>query len=170
MREIPKKNYVLYAVLCIVTVLIVFYVMAWYQASKNYEKGNFIMMNFLSQIHEEELGSFLLENPEIVIYVSSSADDQYKGFEKKLKNLIVKEEIKTHFIYLDSSVVADVDKSFENYYSDMLKNKNVHLTCIPNLLIVENGEIVDILYKFEEEPDTKAVSDFLKKYGVIERD
>lgn len=167
MKEIPKINYVLLGVMSIITILVVVYMSNWYKASKSYQLESSIMTNFLGEIKESEIENYILENPEIVIYISNDQEDETKKFEKKLKNFIIKEEVKSHFIYLDcNNISSEFMKKFQkNYFKDSLKT--LYLS-YPNLLIVNDRKIVDILYKLDQEVDINDVKQFLEKNGVLD--
>ena len=166
MRKIPTKNYVILTILAVVKVIIFVYMSNWYLASKEYYLESSIMTDFLGEIKEAEISNYILENPEIIIYVSSDQEDSTKKFEKKLKSYIIKEEIQSHFIYLNcSNLSSDFMKEFQKkYFNGALKT--IYVT-YPNLFIVENGKVVDVLYKLGKEPNIKDVAPFLEKNGVI---
>lgn len=167
MREIPKKNYILVFVITIATIGLVVYFSNWYKASKEYYLESSVMTNFLGEIKETEIENYILENPEVVIYISSDQLDETKKFEKQLKDYIIKEEIKAHFIYLNcSKVTNDFLSNFQKkYFKGGLSN--IHIT-YPNLLVVKDGKITDVLYKLKQEPDIKDARKFLEKNGVLE--
>lgn len=165
MREIPKKNYVFLVILCIVTFLVITYLVNWYKTSKEFYVEKSIMSDFLAEAKDVELANYILENPEVVIYISYN-DGKINGkFEKKLKEYILKEDIKSYFIYFDcTNLSSDFLMNFQNeYFEDSLKKVKLSY---PNLLIVNNGKIIDILYKDENRLDMKDVKSFLEKNGV----
>lgn len=165
MREVPKRNYWLMGLLTVATVIVVIYMANWYQASKNYYLESSVMTNFLGEIKEAEIENYILENPEVVIYISKDQEDSTKKFEKQLKDYIIKEEIKSYFIYLNCSTLSsDFIASFQKkYFNGELKKINLSY---PNLLVVSDGKIVDVLYKLDAKPNIKDVKSFLEKNGV----
>ena len=56
------------------------------------------------------------------------------------------------------------------YYSDKLKSSNVELNVIPNLLLFQDGKVVDLLYKVESAYTYNEIVIFLENYGVIDND
>lgn len=167
MREISKKNYILLAVLTVLTIFIVFYMANWYTASKNYQLEDSIMKNFLGEIKESEFENYILENPEIVIYISLGNDEKTKKFDKKLKDYILKEDIKSQFIYLDGNHLSTnfLNNFQKKYFEGSLRN--IYLG-YPNMFILENGKVIDVLYKLNSDPNIKDVKPFLEKNGVAE--
>ncbi len=165
MREIPKRNYWLLGLLSIITIFAVFYLSNWYKTSKEYNIESSVMTNFLGEIKEVEIDNYILENPDIVIYISSGQEEQTKKFEKKLKNYIIKEEIKGQFIYLDcTNLTPEFISTFQKkYFNGTLKKIPV---TYPNLLLLNDGKVIDVLYKLQDKPDIKDVKKFLEKNGV----
>lgn len=169
MREIPKKNYVLLVLLTVFTLFIILYAANWYKASKEYTKTESVMVKLFGEVKEAEIDNYILENPDVVIYVSAENDENISKFEKKFKNYIVKENIKSHFIYLNcGEVSADFISDFQKkYFNGGLKSVKLSY---PNLLIVNDGKVIDVLYKLEQEPNISDVKKFLSKYEVTFND
>ena len=165
MREIPKKNYIFLVILCLVTFFVVTYLVNWYKTSKEFYVETSIMSSFLAEIKETEIENYILENPEGVIYISYN-DGKINGkFETKLKEYILKEDIKSEFVYFDcTNLEAVFFNEFQNkYFVNTLKDETISY---PNFLIVEEGKIVDMLYGNERELDINDVKSFLEKNGV----
>lgn len=168
MRTIPKKNYVLLGLLTVVTILAVIYTSKWYHASKNYYLENSVMKELVGEVKELEFENYILENPDIVIYIADNQSDSTKKFEKKLKNYILDENLKSHFIYVNGK------EGTENFFTNLKKKyfineiKETEIT-YPNLLIVENGKVKSILYQTSSiERNIKDVKPFLQRNGVLE--
>lgn len=165
-RDIPLKNYLILLVVAIVTVLIVFYLGSWYNASKEYYKNNSILSEYLSEIKGDEINSYLVDNPEVVIYYASSKDETIKSFENEFKKLIEQNEIKDEIIYINSKDENNNLISNLNSISD----KQIDSIIIPNLIYIKEGKISKILYSKETEINKRDVRNFLIKCGVITND
>ena len=168
MKTIPKKNYILLGLLAVVTVLAVIYMSKWYRASENYYLENSVMKELVGEVKELEFENYILENPDIVIYISKVQTKITKKFEKKLKKYILDENLKSHFIYVNGK---DSTESFllnfkEKYFINGMKELEI---TYPNLLILENGKVKDILYRTAlEERNVKDVKPFLQRNEVLE--
>lgn len=168
MKTIPKKNYVLLGLLTVVTILAVVYMSKWYRTRENYYLENSVMKELVGEVKELEFTNYILENPDIVIYIANDQSESTKKFEKKLKKYILDKNLKSYFIYINGN------ESTEKFLSD-LKNKyfveemkNIDIT-YPNLLFMEDGKIKDILYRTElAEKNIKDVELFLQRNGVLE--
>ncbi|MDD2377534.1 MAG: hypothetical protein PHD10_02285 [Bacilli bacterium] len=173
-REIPKKNYFILLFIMLLTVALVFYLISWYNTTKEYYKNNSVMMGFLAEIKPEEIENYLIDNPDIAIYIASSKDNDVKSFEKSFKKLITEEEIKDNIIYLDDFQITD-DKFYNDlkskYFSESLKSKNINLITKSNIVIIEDKKIIDVLYKKESSiPKVRDVKNLFIKHGIILND
>lgn len=168
MKTIPKKNYVLLGLLTVVTVLAVVYMSKWYRASEIYYLENSVMKELVGEVKELEFENYVLENPDVVIYISNDQSENTKRFEKKLKNYILDENLKSHFIYINGK---ESTKNFlsnfkEKYFMEEIKKIEV---TYPNLFVMENGKIKDVLYPVSLiERNVKDVEPFLQRNGVLE--
>lgn len=168
MRTIPKKNYVILGILTVVTILAVLYICKWYKASQKYSFENSVMKNLVGEIKETEFDNYILENPDIVIYLAGEQTEATKKFEKNLENYISKQNLKSNFIYLNYNEMSEkfLSKLKKIYFSKQMKNISISY---PNLLIVEDGIIIDILYQNQNtKRDIKDVKLFLQKNGVLD--
>lgn len=170
-REIPKKNYIILIILSIGTILLVFYLNNIYKERLEYNNQNSNVMSFLSEIKEEELNNYILDNHDTIIYISSSINNENKKFESELKNYINKKNLSKDIIYLDSSNLSDsfYNNLKNNYLSDGLKKQNIQLNITPNIIIIKEEKIVNVLYQQATTKfDSKQAKEFIKKYWVDE--
>lgn len=168
MRTIPKKNYIFLGLLAVVTILAVVYVSKWYRASENYYLENSVMKTLVGEVKELEFENYVLENPDIVIYIAKDQSELTKKFEKKLKKYILDENLKSHFIYLNGK--ESTDEFLTDFKKKYFMNEvqEIEIT-YPNILVVENGKVKDILYRTALiERNIKDVEPFLQRNGVLE--
>lgn len=171
-KEIPMKNYITLALIMLITLLLALYWMTWYKTNQEYQKSHSVMTEFLFQIKQSELENYLLDNPNGLIYIASSKDEQIKSFERQLKKLILKYDLKDQFIYIDTNDVDEANLSqtiTKKYISDNLKKKKVKFEFIPNLLLFEDGKMIDILNKNDRQLEIEDVTFFLEIHEVIEQ-
>ena len=166
-RNVPTKNYLILTFISLATLFIVFYLVSWYNTSKEYYQNNSILVTFLSELKSDEITSYLIDNPQKVIYYAAGKDEKIKGFEKQFKKLIEEEEIKNAIIYVDSSkeennsFVANISKIYD---------KNLDSMYTPNLIYISEGKVKRILYSSESEISKRDVRNFLIKCGIITND
>lgn len=170
-QNIPIKNYIILGILVVVTIFLTFYLSSWYKTSKEYKSQHSVVADLLSTIKIEDIDNYLIDNPNIVIYMASSKDNQIVDFENDFKNFVLKEEINDELVYLDTSTItSDNDyQRVERFFSDKLQKDNIKLVNKTNLLVVKDGKIFDIMYTSEKrEINIEDVEQFLKIYEVIE--
>ena len=93
------------------------------------------MMNVMQQeqIKENELKTFIIENHEALIYLSSSNNDNLNSFELKFKKYVVNNNLEKAIVYIDLSKVSD--KFYENFNKQYFNNKQKNVVNMePNLL------------------------------------
>ena len=170
-REVPKKNYLIFLVLSVFIVCLCFYLATWYKTLNEYYKNNSVIVEVLSEIEANSFSSFLLDNPDILVYISSSKDSEVKSFEKKIKKFIIDNNLSSEIVYFD---VSKEENSLglmmlkENYLSQKLsKLKEIKH---PNLVKIEDGVIVDILYTKKTAINKIDVEKFLKRNELLEND
>lgn len=159
---IPIKNYIILIVLSIITIFIVFYFARIYQEKIKYDNQSNNTMSFLSEIKAEELSNYILENHDIMIYLSSSVDTNHLEYEKQVKKYIVRKNLTKDIIYLDTSnLTSDFYRKLESkYLSKELKSKQISLDAGPNVLIIKGNYITNVLY--QKKPSKIQVEDIKK--------
>lgn len=169
-RVVPIKNYYILAIIAIVTIGFVFYLVDWYQNSQENKPGVSVLSGTVSEVKSDELSNYLLDNPNIVIYLASSKDENNKGFEKKLKKYLLDEEISNEFVYLDINEIKDkafYNEFVNNYYDEDLKNKNISLDYFPNMVLVKDGKVKDVLIKYDSSIKINEVEEFLQRHEIL---
>lgn len=168
-RKIPTKNYIILSVLCIGVVLICLYINSWYQMSEEAKMPKGIMIGFLPEVKLEEMDNYLRENPNVILYTSSSTDDSIKRYEKNFHDAIVKKSTANNFVYLDTSVID------QNTLSNTLKSKtsttikkNIDYSLSPNVYVFKEGKIEAVLYSKKQALGSKEVIRFVEKWGGME--
>lgn len=159
-RIVPTKNYFIAAILSVLTIVIVFVLSNYYQKQKSYENENNSIMGFLSEIKSEELDNFIIENHDIMIYLSNSDIDNSK-IQNKVKSIISKNAYAKDIVYLNmKNLTEDFYTTFATkYFSNNLVNTTMSSD---SLLIIKEGKVINII-----NIDNNNLSD-LKK--VIESD
>ena len=106
MREIPKKNYEILAVLLAVTVLLTLFLSNLYL---NKERLTSKFYEYSNKITPESFDEFMTENEDIIIYIGDKYDLTLELVEKEFQNKIDELNLKHNLIYIDKSYV---DKEF----------------------------------------------------------
>jgi len=166
-RKIPLKNYIILLGITIGTIFLVFYLRSWYNTSKEYYKNNSIMAEYLSELKSDEINSYIIDNPEVVIYYASAKDTSIKSFEKKFKKLMEEHEINDDIIYIDYSKEEN-----SNIISklNIISDKKMDELNVPNLIYIKEGKVNKILYSNKTQINKRDVQNFLIRCGIITND
>ena len=161
MKNIPKKNYFIYVFLVIITVVFVLCGKKWYE-NKKYEE-NIKRMNDILEVKQEGLSDYLMENQNVILYLSSSKDQNLSEFEKEFMEYINNKNINKKFTYIDlSQVNGNFDKEIKDNLN--LKNLNIDFSKFSNIIIIDEGIVVDVLYKQVKIINIDDVKLFLEGY------
>ena len=178
MRKIPLKNYIIYSVVIIVTILIAIYVTLLFKKSKEYYENNSVMKDILYEILpkdnldiNENLKNYLLENSDLVIYISSGKDKDIKDFENEFKDYIVDKKLQEDLIYIDYNNIKKtnfINELIDNYSNtENISNYSI-ISNSPILITFEEGHISSIYNK--KNPSVYEINWFLIGNGVVEND
>lgn len=170
-KKIAPKNYVIYGIICILTIVLVFYLSMWYETRQEYYKNNSIMSELLAEVNKQELASYTLENPNSIIYLASSKDEQIKSFEKKLKKFVIDNDINNQMVYLDISqdYNTNLQTEIKALAPNNLKIDNFNIDSGISFIIFENGQIKAILHKDSLHAKIDHVKNFFTVYEIVEK-
>jgi hypothetical protein len=154
-RVIPLKNYLIFALVAILSFLFVFNLSRWYRQNKIYTTS---LSKVISEVLPSELKDYLTENGTIVIYASSSVDEKLEEFENEFKQYIIDNQIENMIIYYD--VNKDDNKFFENELKTILT--------YPNLYLIKEHELSTKLYYETKEINLEEVKTFLELNEVVD--
>ncbi len=137
LRVIPKKNYIILALVLLISFLFIYYLYLWFD-SYNEAKLNIPIMNkYMEVINYNELSDYLVENPDTIIYVSVLENSDIRNFEKKFKNLFKRHEIDKDILYMDITDEKKIDKSIYTI-------GDTSITDVPVIMVFDNGILKSI--------------------------
>lgn len=135
MKEIPKKNYYILVVLLAVTMLLTLLLSNLY-LNKEELVSNFY--EYSNKITPEEFDEYMLENSDIIIYVSDKYDLTHEIFEKNFETKLNDLNLKDNLVFIDKD---DVDNKFLN----KLKNKygiNINIKNTPIIVVIVDKMVI----------------------------
>lgn len=164
MEQVKWKNYVLVVLLFTVTVIIVLFVKKVYEDRESTKVVTNERLDVLYEIKEDDLKSYVIENRKIILYTSNSLDMSLQEFEESFRSYIVKNELSKDIVYLNLNQVSSrfYDNLKEKYTVNELKQV-VFPQNQANIYVLENGKIIDILYRSNTTISLEEVSSFLNK-------
>lgn len=141
MRKIPKKNYIIMIVIVLTTVITTIILANVYNRNI---KNTSIMYNCLSEIKKKDFDTYIIEKPNIILYVADKYDISKNKIEKRIKNKIDNQNITDYFVFLNlnSNNMSFIDYLNTKYSGDLEKK-------LPAIIIFEEGKIKKGYYDLE---------------------
>lgn len=162
MRKVPLKNYFILTLILVLSILIVFYLVKIYNSTIHNTNDKQIL-NKIKEITILELDNYIVENPNIVIYLM---DSDYKSisFEKKLNQVIVEHDLQSQFVLIN--IANNIYQEYDKTANINFKNKSI-LKEVPinSLVIIENKKIKRFI-KINDALKKSEISKFLKENEV----
>ena len=172
MKEKPLKNYIIFLILTFFTVFVVFFITKIYKQNIEYNNQNNNIMSFLSEVKKEEFNTYILENHDAIIYLSSSIKKENEDFERELRRYIKNKNLVKNVVYLDVNALDDkfYQDLKDNYLSKKLKEQDVDLKVVPNLFVFKDEKIVSVLYRNNPSKlNPKVATEFINNYWIKEQ-
>lgn len=155
-RSIPCKNYIILGIVVLATFALLYYFVSFYNKQKDYENSVHTRMQFLSEVKENEIQNYILDNHDVIIYLSDSTDDTYADFENKLKNLMKDKNLTKNVVYMDVHKISS---------QESLKNiLKLDIITYPNVVIVSDEMETSVLYGESQDKDPKEIIYYIEKH------
>lgn len=161
-REIPFKNYIILALVLILTIIGVIYIFMWYSSKEKSKLELPILDDYIMSINYNELNDYIVENKDAVIYTSVLNDINIRLFENKFKNIIVKNNLNSSILYLDLT-----DEIKDNNVLLNMEKKYGTKVDIPSVMVFKDGVLIDVYNIKEDNYNIKKLEKYLEKEVVI---
>ena len=161
-REIAFKNYIILALVLIITIIGVIYIFMWYSSKEKSKLELPILDDYIMPINYNELNDYIVENKDAVIYTSVLNDVNIRLFENKFKNVIIKNNLNSSILYLDlTNEIKD-----NNVLLNMEKKYGTKVD-IPSVMVFRDGVLTDVYNIKEDNYNVKKLEKYLEKEVVI---
>jgi len=152
MRKIPSKNYIILAVLIVVTVLVTLFLSNLY-ISRNKLTSSFYQ--YSNKIAVDDFTQYTVENPDSIIYISDKYDLTHETFEQKLRKKIDNLNLKGKLVFIDKS---EINKKFIN---NLKKNYKINIDTqkTPIILVMIDKNIMKSIY-IDEHTNVESFIDY----------
>ena len=127
------KNKIIYGLIVIPTYFLLFSFVVIYREYKNNSEVKFLREK-ISEIYYEELDNFLLENPDVYIYIVE-LENQNAEFNSDVIELVEKNVLEEQIVLLILN--KEEQKTFEKKYDLILE--------IPTVIFFENGNYIQTM-------------------------
>lgn len=161
-REIAFKNYIILALVLIITIIGVIYIFMWYSSKEKSKLELPILDDYIMPINYNELNDYIVENKDAVIYTSVLNDVNIRLFENKFKNVIIKNNLNSSILYLnltneikDTNVLLKMEKKYGTKID------------IPSVMVFRDGVLTDVYNIKEDNYNIKKLEKCLEKEVVI---
>ncbi len=165
-KNIPLKNYIILAVVLILSIILVIYFYMWYNAYEESKLNTMIMDKYLQVINYNELNNYLVENKDAVIYSSVLEDQKIRDFEKKFKNIIIKNSLNNDILYLDLTEELK-DKNITKDIKETYNINNQDITNTPSIMIFKDGNLYSIYNIKNNNYNINNLVDYLEEEDII---
>ena len=166
LRVIPKRNYLILGLVILVTLILVNYFYMWIDAYKEKKLNIRILDSYMEVINYNELGDYLIENPNAIVYTSVLENTKIRAFEKELKKAFKNNEVSAEMVYLD--ITDDIRNS--DLKQNMIDNYNINsinMTNVPCVMIFEEGSLKAIYGVKRNKYDIVAFVDYVNNIRFI---
>lgn len=155
MRKIPIQNYFILSVIVVLSMMITFNVSKIYK--EQVQKTSLIFSDLLYYVQVEELDNYLLENPNIIIYLVKDNTEI-----NDLRDLIINNDLRDEIVLMDSNDFSSNDLNFINK-----KGTDINIGSFSNFIVFEDRKIKDVLLEKNQNLNFDLIVEFLKKHEVL---
>ena len=159
-KNISIKNYFYLALIVLITLGVIYYLYLWFDEYRKEVRNISELSKYLQVINYNELNNIIIENDEVCIYVGDS-DKKNFDFERKLKELIMQNNLRNDIIYLDVSN--------HNNNGNFVIN-DIEFKQVPMFLIFNDGKITSSYDITQNDFNIDKISSYLNSVGVLKYD
>ena len=138
-RKISPKNYFILGAIFIGTFVLIFLLRHWYISYQNYQLTIPVLKDTLKEVTVDTLEHYITANPDAVMYIEVSDDENSREVASDLKKVIKERNLANKVVYINISSVEDKDAFLANFskkYIDGDKIENY-----PALVLFLDGKV-----------------------------
>ena len=166
MKDIPRKNYLIYLSVCLATFLLLFLFINRVR-TMNIEKKS-VLTGFLYEITDDNildnLESYAIDNSNFFLYISNHNNSS--DFDMEFKQFIIDYSLKDNVIYLNgwNKLSSNFVKSFKSrMFSSDLNDVSIIALRQSNIYEFKNGKVARILYNQKEKINMSDIRIFMNE-------
>lgn len=138
-RKIKSKNYLILGFIFIITLIIVLVLRQWYISYRNYQLTIPVLKDLLKEVTIQEMDHYIIDNPDTIIYIEVTEDENSRNVAKELKSVIKERNLANKIVYLSLSSVSDKEKYLNDFSDKYLSGEK--LEYYPALVLFIDGKI-----------------------------
>lgn len=154
------RNYIITIVLFIACFGLVLYLRELYRFNEAEQKKIPVIQGYISEIYNDDLEHYILDNPNGVIYMCIANDENCRTFEREFKKLLKKDEYIDNLVYLNL-IDVDQEKFLEEFNSKYIYKVKLSKE-YPAFVLFEDGKVKAILQEKDKKLDIVKVKHFLE--------
>ena len=169
LREIPLKNYMILGIVMIVSFLLVYYMYMWSSVYDESKLNVSIMDKYLEVINYNELDDYLVENIDVILYVSVLENEDIRNFEKKFKNVVKGDDLNKEILYMNITDDIKDDKKKSEMEKKYMVN-SLKITDVPAILVFDGGSLKSIYSISDNDYDIERVKTYINNIKFSDGD
>jgi len=138
-RVIKPKNYIILGIIFVGMAFAVFLLRYWYISYRDYQLTIPVLKGHLNEVTVAELDHYITANPDAIIYIEVSEDENSRSVAKDLIELVKERELTNRVVYLNLSHENDKNKFFEDFSNKYMENQE--LEKYPALILFIDGKV-----------------------------
>lgn len=146
-REVPFKNYMILALICLFTLGIIVFSSIMYTREEKKKLETPVISGVLAEIKKEDINNYVVENESFFLYIGTASDYNSREVETDLIKYFGRRDIKNDTIYLNLTGDNDVKKFYEDFNSKYVVNDYSKLKAYPAFIIFKDGKVLDLVQR-----------------------
>ena len=138
-RKIKPKNYIILGAIFLATFALVFLLRYWYNSYRDYKLTIPVLKGTLNEVTIAELDHYITANPDAVIYIEVSEDENSREVAKDLKRVIKERNLANKVVYINISSEEDKNIFFEDFSKKYMNDEK--LQHYPALVLFIDGKV-----------------------------
>ena len=156
LRVIPKRNYVILAIILLISFLLIYYFYMWIDAYNETKLNKPILDKYLEVINYNELEDYIIESPNAIIYISVLENSEIRDFEKQFKNMLKTDQINEDLLYMDITDEMNNER-IKKEIGDSRLLSNINIQKLPTVIVIDNGNVT---YTYSVSENNFDIQDF----------
>lgn len=135
-RVVPRKNYYILALLIVMVVIVTFLIFNINDKYRNSKLDNSYLAGYLNEVTENEINNIMTETTtEFFVLVTDTGNEDIYNFEKDLKKIIKKYDLRDNFVLINYGEKDDnLDRLNKKFNSNIKK--------LPAIIYFKDGVFV----------------------------
>lgn len=138
-RKIKPKNYLILSGIFLLTLALVFLLRHWYISYRDYQLTIPVLKDTLKEVTVEALDHYITANPDAIIYIEVSEDENSREVAKGLKKVVKEKNLANKIVYLNISSLVDKESFLMDFSKKYIEGEQ--LKNYPALVLFIDGKV-----------------------------